>query len=141
MLEITVGGNAALVERLRNAPRKIRKIANEEVERTALRIHTRAKRLAPVDTGYLRNSISNKSVGFMQQEVQARAEYAALVNYGPSNWRGQPFVDEGGSANNRPRRGRKGRGGPLPNPFFTSAVEQHAPKLEQNIRSKLRGSI
>lgn len=115
MIEINVTGTAALIRRAEKAPANVQRAVSQEIERTALKIHRRAKQGAPVDTGYLRNSINNQRMGILSQKVQARAEYAGHVNFGT-------------------RRQKK-------QPFFSGAVDEGTRGFESRLRVALRGKI
>lgn len=67
--------------------------AREAVDRHAHEIESRAKVQAPVDTGYLRNSIHTKITnGGLTGIVHAAAEYAAYVEFGTRHQRAQPYM-------------------------------------------------
>lgn len=51
-----------------------------------------AKRLAPVDTGFLRSSLSTHMIGPARAEVGASAEYAAFIEFGTGKSHAQPFL-------------------------------------------------
>jgi len=55
---------------------------SDAVIASAARIEGRAKEMAPVDTGNLRNSIQHRQTGRFEAEVAAHAEYAAAVEFG-----------------------------------------------------------
>ena len=110
-------------DRLANLPAEIRGKAARHVRRTAFKVEEYAKVGAPVDTGFLRNSIytvTHDSSGYtrasndahaqnadavMLPEVEAPsdaltaivavgAEYGAHVNYGTARAAAQPYLDE-----------------------------------------------
>lgn len=53
---------------------------------------TRAKALAPVDTGKLRNLITSERQGTVGV-LTSQAEYSVYVEYGTSKTRAQPFMN------------------------------------------------
>jgi len=56
---------------------------SDEINSSALTIASSAKRLAPVDMGFLRNSIGiEPSVSGLTYEVEAKAKYAAYIEFG-----------------------------------------------------------
>jgi HK97 gp10 family phage protein len=67
----------------------------DEVERVvaevALGMEKDAKMEAPVDTGYLRSSITSSKVGPAEWEVRAGADYASFVNFGTRHMAPRPF--------------------------------------------------
>jgi HK97 gp10 family phage protein len=62
------------------------------VRQTALSIEADAKLRAPVDTGFMRNSIQTQVTGEMSAEVTVGAEYGAFVELGTSRTPAQPFL-------------------------------------------------
>lgn len=115
MLEITLDGGAELIRRAEKAGPVVKLAVAQEIERTALKITRTAKRNAPVDTGYLRNNISNQRVSLFAQKVEARAEYSGHVNFGTKNQRA--------------------------NPFFSTAVQSEGSSLKTSLRTALRGKL
>jgi HK97 gp10 family phage protein len=59
--------------------------------KSAVIVEADAARLAPVDTGFLRNSI-DKDVQKEKAIVFAGADYAAYLEFGTSTQRAQPFM-------------------------------------------------
>jgi HK97 gp10 family phage protein len=76
------------------------------VAKTALDIEADAKALCPVDTGYLRGSISS-SIGRLEAEIGPTAEYGHFLEWGTSRM--------------------------APQPYMTPAFDRNEPKLEQAI--------
>lgn len=64
------------------------------VDRAAKNIEARAKAGAPVDTGFLRNSIVSKMTGLHTAEVNVGAEYGAYVNFGTRHTSPRPFMTD-----------------------------------------------
>ena len=71
---------------------EIRAGLSEVVKETALRIEGRAKQLAPVDTGFLRNSIMTNAEGLLTYTVNVGAEYGIHVEYGTYKMSAQPYL-------------------------------------------------
>src|SRR5690349_19266028 len=63
-------------------PKKLQSEVSAELEDSANIIAGAAKRDVPVDTGFLKNSISVHKVGPLTIEVVASANYAAFVEFG-----------------------------------------------------------
>ncbi|UPL50527.1 HK97-gp10 family putative phage morphogenesis protein [Hymenobacter sublimis] len=63
-----------------------------EVASTLLAIESDAKKLAPVDSGYLRSSIHANIKGAYAGSVTASAEYAVWVEFGNGRNTPQPFL-------------------------------------------------
>lgn len=64
----------------------------EVVKNTAFRIEGRAKVNSPVDTGFLRNSITSRMVSKLQAQVEVGAEYGIHVEYGTYKMGAQPYL-------------------------------------------------
>jgi HK97 gp10 family phage protein len=62
------------------------------VRRTAFQIEAQAKVLAPVDTGFMRNSIGTEMVSQLTAVISVGAEYGAYVEFGTTRMRAQPFL-------------------------------------------------
>jgi len=67
-------------------------IASVAMEKIVHDIEGRAKLKAPVDTGYLQNSIRSSRVGPTSWKIEAGAEYAAHVEYGTRFQAAQPYL-------------------------------------------------
>ena len=65
--------------------------ASAVVAKTALDVEARAKTNAPVDTGFLRNSIATETNG-LTATVSVGAEYAVYQEYGTRFQAAQPFL-------------------------------------------------
>jgi HK97 gp10 family phage protein len=87
--------------------------ASRAVAKTAHDIEATAKRLAPVDTGNLRNSISS-DIGVLSAEIGPTAEYGGYVEEGTSRMAPQPYM------------------GP--------AADQHFPELDKALDALVTGS-
>jgi len=103
----------------------------EVVWEAALRVERGAKYRAPVDTGFLRNSIQAHRTGEVRAEVAVGAEYGAAVEFGTGVFTTDP------QAPRRPftRRTRRGRlvtvQGQRPQPYLTPAVEEERARFER----------
>lgn len=62
------------------------------VQSTALKIEARAKTLAPVKTGALRNSIRAVNTGQGRAEVRVGVKYGAYVEYGTRHRTAKPYL-------------------------------------------------
>lgn len=62
------------------------------IAKAAMDMQAQAKRDAPVDTGFLKNSITSKRVGDAAWEVEASAAYAAYVEFGTHRMAAQPYM-------------------------------------------------
>jgi len=75
-----------------SAKRDLIKKAGLATQKIARDIEAEAKLRAPVDTGFLRNSIHAESVGPLRAVVQVGAEYGMHVEYGTRYMAAQPFL-------------------------------------------------
>jgi HK97 gp10 family phage protein len=83
---------------LGEADGKTTALASKVVAKVALDIEAAAKVAAPVDTGFLKNSISTTVEG-LSAEVGPTASYSMYVEYGTSRMRPQPFMGPAFDAN------------------------------------------
>jgi len=88
-------GLRALSADLTGASSQATRMAHTAAVKAALDTQAEARRRAPVDTGYMRASIAERS-GIQGTRVWAEtsvgAEYAAYVEYGTSTQAPQPFM-------------------------------------------------
>lgn len=80
---------------LGNAAAGARELAGVAVRKTAADVEADAKLLAPVDTGFLRNSIGTdmrEDSGGVEAEIGPTAEYGAHVEYGTSRAAPQAYL-------------------------------------------------
>lgn len=78
-----------------NVPQKVATQVAREVRTSGQRVEAGAKRLAPVDTGRLRSSISNQlnlSGQLAEVFIYSNVEYAKHVEHGTSRQSAQPFL-------------------------------------------------
>jgi HK97 gp10 family phage protein len=62
--------------------KKLRQDVGDEINASALKILTDAKRLAPVNFGQLRNQIALEPINDLTFAVEAKASYSAYVEFG-----------------------------------------------------------
>lgn len=74
------------------APHELRVVANRVCDEEMAKVTERAKELAPVRTGRLRNSIYRRKTGFLGWEVGAAVYYAGFVEFGTRYMRARPFL-------------------------------------------------
>lgn len=77
---------------LRQINSRLEKALSEVVRQTAFSIEARAKSLAPVDTGILRNSIQTKIESPTKATVGTVVEYAPHQEFGTRFQKGKPFM-------------------------------------------------
>jgi HK97 gp10 family phage protein len=71
---------------------KVQQAVAGAVRETAVEIADRARALAPVRTGHLRDSIEATETGPYEWDVAANADYAQFVELGTSRMAPQPFL-------------------------------------------------
>lgn len=95
-----------MADRFRDAPAQAVELVRAATTKAVIDTQAEARRRAPVDTGYLRSSIT---VGLEQMggnvvvgEVTAGANYAAYVENGTTRQSPQPFMRPALEANAKP---------------------------------------
>ncbi|WP_422406965.1 MULTISPECIES: HK97-gp10 family putative phage morphogenesis protein [Gammaproteobacteria] len=88
-----LSGTGGFGARINAITAKLQTDTKQAVKKAVLKTEASAKQLTPVDTGYLRNSISSSfSEGGMEGKVGVGAEYGIYVEYGTSKQHEQPFM-------------------------------------------------
>src|SRR5688500_8616114 len=83
------------VQSTNNLPRiasRIEKALSQLVRKHAFAIEAKAKQLAPVDTGLLRNSLQTRVDGPLKATVGTNVEYASHQEFGTRHQKGKPFL-------------------------------------------------
>jgi HK97 gp10 family phage protein len=92
-ITMTVRGGAELQRNLsRLAGAERRRAQQDGLEAGARIVETHAKINAPVDTGFLRNSITVDSVNAMEAIIAPHTDYAEFVEFGTSRMAAQPYM-------------------------------------------------
>lgn len=81
----------ALAADLRGASAQARKMAGLAVRKAAFDLEAKAKQYAPVDTGFLRNSIGTDFAG-TRATIGPTAHYGPFVEFGTRRQPGQPYM-------------------------------------------------
>ena len=71
---------------------QIERALSQLLRKHAFGIEAKAKALAPVDTGLLRNSVQTKIDGPLKATVGTNIEYAPYQEFGTRHQRGKPFL-------------------------------------------------
>ena len=91
-----VKGLKELIATLKKIPKELEKEMGDIVFANAQEIEAEAKRLAPVDTGKLRQGIKAIKTGKLTSVIKANATglapYSIYLEYGTKNMRKQPFL-------------------------------------------------
>lgn len=94
-----------LTHQLQEVTDEIRDTAHQATRLVGAKVKRDAQILAPVDTGFLRSSISvrtTRRVNDSTAEVTASANYAAFVEFGTSRMSPQPFMIPAFERNKQP---------------------------------------
>ena len=76
--------------------------ASQVVRKTTLDVEAGAKRLVPVDTGLLRNSIISTMESDLTGVVSTNVEYSVYVEYGTRKMSAQPYMTPAAEAVRQP---------------------------------------
>ena len=79
---VSLSGMKQLEGKLNNLNTVLKQDVGDEINASALKIQNQAKRLAPVNFGQLRGSISTEKISDLTHAVEAKASYAAYVEFG-----------------------------------------------------------
>ena len=128
---LTLKGNKAVLKGLEKVKQESIKKIEQEIEATAYDIHAGAVNRVPVDTGFLKNSLSVQTKG-LEARVEAGVHYAPYVEFGTGG-----LVDVPAGLEEYALR-FKGKGikqvNLPPRPFLFTTFEQERPKLVERIR-------
>jgi len=91
-LEFEWKGIKELERTLSRAPPELRTLIHKRMEKKSGEVVLFAKHFVPVRTGYLRNTIYYRSIGFLQFLIEAYAYYAGFVEYGTSKIHARPYL-------------------------------------------------
>ena len=135
---IKMTGNKALLKHLDKVSEKAKQKISDEIEPSAYEIHNGAVNRVPVDTGFLKNSITVQAKG-MEARIEAGVKYAPYVEFGTGGLVNVPagleeyamqFKGKGVKEVNLP-----------PQPFLFPAFESERPKLVDNITKVLKDEL
>lgn len=79
---VNLNGLKDIQDALKNIDVKLKQDVGDEINASALKILTDAKRLAPVNFGQLRNQIALEPINDLTYAVEAKASYSAYVEFG-----------------------------------------------------------
>ena len=113
----------------------LRQDVGDEINSSALKIMSDAKRLAPVDLGFLRGQISIEPVNDLTFEVEAKAKYSAYIEFGTG---GEVRIPAGYEDLAIMFKGRGVRTVNIrPQPFLIPSYETEKPKLIDRLKKLL----
>jgi HK97 gp10 family phage protein len=114
---------------------KLKNDVGNEIKASSLTIMSSAKRLAPIDLGFLRGQISYEPINDLTYEVQAKAKYSAYIEFGTG---GQVNVPAGYEELAILFKGKGRRTINIrPQPFLIPSFEVEKPKLIERIKKLL----
>lgn len=132
---VRLDGLKDIQDALKGIDVKLREKVGDEINASALNIQNSAKRLAPVDLGFLRNNIALVPIGDLTFAVEAKAKYSAYVEFGTGGLVNVPAGYEELATI------FKGRGirtiNIRPQPFLIPSYEVEKPKLLQRLKKLL----
>ena len=132
---VSLSGIKEVERALKTIDKELKEDVGNEINASALTIMTSAKRLAPVDLGFLRNQIAIQPLNELTYEVEAKAKYSAYIEFGtgglvtiPAGYEELAMLFKG-----------KGRMtiNIRPQPFLIPSFEVEKPKLIQRIKKLL----
>lgn len=143
MTDIDIDGSdfAEFADNLREAAANLDEAVDAALQKTALQVERSAKQKAPVDTGTLRASITNRPIddGYV---VGTNVEYAAAVEFGtrphvitPNQADALAFEGQAGELIFRQRVEHPGTEA---QPFLRPALRDHESDLTENIDEAIR---
>lgn len=132
---VRLDGMKDIQDALKGINVKLREKVGDEINASALTIQNSAKRLAPVDLGFLRNNIALVPIGDLTFAVEAKAKYSAYVEFGTGGLVNVPAGYEELATI------FKGRGirtiNIRPQPYLIPSYEVEKPKLLQRLKKLL----
>lgn len=113
----------------------LRQDVGDEINSSALKIMSDAKRLAPIDLGFLRGQISIEPINDLTYEVEAKAKYSAYIEFGTGGEVNVPAGYEDLAIRFKGRGIRKVN--IRPQPFLIPSYETEKPKLIDRLKKLL----
>jgi HK97 gp10 family phage protein len=120
---------------LKTMDKHLRQDVGDEINSSALKIMSDAKRLAPIDLGFLRGQISIEPVNDLTYEVEAKAKYSAYIEFGtggevriPAGYEDLAILFKGKGVRTVNIR---------PQPFLIPSYETEKPKLIERLKKLL----
>lgn len=89
---IRLTGTGAIINAMNAALEKKKALVCAAIQKTGLDCEAQAKQSAPVDTGFLKNSIHYEKTGEASCTVSVGASYAVYQEFGTSKMPAHPFL-------------------------------------------------
>jgi HK97 gp10 family phage protein len=136
---MAIGVNLTGIDSLKNTiqklDEKLTKEVSNEINASSLKIQSDAKKLVPVDMGYLRNSIVlDGELGALTYNVEARMPYAAYVEFGTG---GKVSIPSGYEEYAALFKGTRKVAGMRSQPYLIPSFEMEKPKLIKRLNEML----
>jgi hypothetical protein len=132
---INLTGIKEVENALKIMDKHLRQDVGDEINSSALNIMSSAKRLAPIDLGFLRGQISIEPVNDLTYEVEAKAKYSAYIEFGTG---GEVRIPAGYEDLAKIFKGRGIKTVNIrPQPFLIPSFEAEKPKLIQRLKKLL----
>jgi hypothetical protein len=132
---INLTGIKEVENALKTMDKHLRQDVGDEINSSALKIMSDAKRLAPIDLGFLRGQISIEPVNDLTYEVEAKAKYSAYIEFGTG---GEVRIPAGYEDLAKIFKGRGVRTVNIrPQPFLIPSYEMEKPKLIDRLKKLL----
>jgi HK97 gp10 family phage protein len=136
---MAIGVNLTGIDSLKNTiqklDEKLTKEVSNEINASSLKIQSDAKKLVPVDMGYLRNSIVlDGELGALTYNVEARMPYAAYVEFGTG---GKVSIPTGYEEYAALFKGTRKVAGMRSQPYLIPSFEMEKPKLIKRLNEML----
>jgi HK97 gp10 family phage protein len=132
---INLTGIKEVENALKTMDKHLRQDVGDEINSSALNIMSSAKRLAPIDLGFLRGQISIEPVNDLTYEVEAKAKYSAYIEFGTG---GEVRIPAGYEDLAKIFKGKGLRTINIkPQPFLIPSFETEKPKLIQRLKKLL----
>ena len=132
---VNLSGLKDIQDALKDIDGKLRQDVGDEINASALTIQNSAKRLAPVDLGFLRNNIALVPIGDLTFAVEARAKYSPYIEFGTGGEVNVPAGYEDLAIRFKGRGIRKVN--IRPQPFLIPSYETEKPKLIDRLKKLL----
>ena len=136
---MAIGVNLTGIDSLKNTiqklDEKLKKEVSNEINASSLKIQSDAKKLVPVNMGYLRNSIVlDGELGGLTYNVEARMPYAAYVEFGTG---GKVSIPSGYEEYAALFKGTRKVAGMRSQPYLIPSFEMEKPKLIKRLNEML----
>lgn len=132
---LNLTGIKEIQDALKTIDSKLKQDVSDEINASALNIQSSAKRLAPVDLGFLRNNIALVQESPLTFAVEAKAKYSAYLEFGTG---GEVKIPAGYEDLAMLFKGRGIRKINIrPQPFLIPSYEIEKPKLIDRLKKLL----